>query len=145
MLGYDDTWDNDYDWAQDDNVSSSSQARVLLVDPPDGIGRHTAIQVGEYVFLTTSKTKRRGESGYIEIPEGEGGLNKTSFVNLNNRFAYNSCTTLHEIGQLSVEMGGEISNELKRLYPDIELENLSTDEDQAASSSSWRATRSQFP
>lgn len=134
MLGYDDSWDDynyddDHDWYQNDDLSSSSQVSVLLVDPPDGIGRHTAIRVGEFVFLTTSRTKRRGESGYVEIPQGEGGLDRTSFVNLNNRFDYNSCTTISEIGLLSVEMWSEISTVLRRYHPDIDLENLSTDED----------------
>ena len=127
MLGYDDSWD-DFNW-DDDYVSSSSEVSVLLVDPPDGIGRHPAIRVGEYVFLTTSQTKRRGESGYVEIPQGEGGLEKTSFVNLINKFDYNSCNTICEIGVLSVEMWNEISTELGRYHPEIDLENLSVDED----------------
>jgi len=122
-MGFEDYWDDD------DNVSFFCPPCVILVNPPDGIGRHPAIQVGEYVFLTTSQWKRRGESGYVEIPEGEGGLKRISFLNLNNRFDCNLCTTIHEIGQLSDEMWVEISNELKRLYPDIELENLSADED----------------
>ena len=134
MLGYDDSWDDfncddDYDWYQNDDLSSSSEVSVLLVDPPDGIGRHPAIRVGEYVFLTTSRTKRRGESGYVEIPQGEGGLEKTSFVNLINKFDYNSCNTICEIGVLSVEMWSEISTALGRYHPDIDLENLSVDED----------------
>ena len=134
MLGYDDSWDDfnwddDYDWYQNDDLSSSSEVSVLLVDPPDGIGRHPAIRVGEYVFLTTSQTKRRGESGYVEIPQGEGGLEKTSFVNLINKFDYNSCNTICEIGVLSVEMWNEISTELGRYHPEIDLENLSVDED----------------
>jgi len=119
---------DDYDWNQNDDLSSSSQVRVLLVDPPDGIGKHTAIQVGEHVFLTTSRTKRRGETGYIEIPQGEGGLHKTSFVNLNIRFDSNLCTTLREIGRLSIEMWREISIVLKRYHPDI-VENLPADEE----------------
>jgi hypothetical protein len=134
MLGYDDIWDDSnwddhYDWYQNDDLSSSSEVSVLLVDPPDGIGLHPAIRVGEYVFLTTSRTKRRGESGYVEIPQGEGGLEKTSFVNLINKFDYNSCNTIREIGVLSVEMWNEISTELGRYHPDIDLENLSVDED----------------
>jgi hypothetical protein len=134
MLGYDDIWDDSnwddhYDWYQNDDLSSSSEVSVLLVDPPDGIGRHPAIRVGEYVFLTTSQTKRRGESGYVEIPQGEGGLEKTSFVNLINKFDYNSCNTICEIGVLSVEMWNEISTELGRYHPEIDLENLSVDED----------------
>ena len=134
MLGYDDIWDDSnwddhYDWYQNDDLSSSSEVSVLLVDPPDGIGRHPAIRVGEYVFLTTSQTKRRGESGYVEIPQGEGGLEKTSFVNLINKFDYNSCNTICEIGVLSVEMWTEISTVLGRYHPDIDLENLSVDED----------------
>ena len=134
MLGYDDSWDDfnwddDYDWYQNDDLSSSSEVRVLLVDPPDGIGRHPAIRVGEHLFLTTSQTKRRGESGYVEIPQGEGGLEKTSFVNLINKFDYNCCNTICEIGVLSVEMWTEISTVLGRYHPDIDLENLSVDED----------------
>jgi hypothetical protein len=134
MLGYDDIWDDSnwddhYDWYQNDDLSSSSEVSVLLVDPPDGIGRHPAIRVGEYVFLTTSQTKRRGESGYVEMPQGEGGLEKTSFVNLINKFDYNSCNTICEIGVLSVEMWNEISTELGRYHPEIDLENLSVDED----------------
>ena len=27
----------------------------------------------------------RGESGYVELPQGEGGLERTSFVNLKNK------------------------------------------------------------
>ena len=134
MLGYDDIWDDSnwddhYDWHPNDDLSSSSEVSVLLVDPPDGIGRHPAIRVGEYVFLTTSQTKRRGESGYVEIPQGEGGLEKTSFVNLINKFDYNSCNTICEIGVLSVEMWSEISTVLGLYHPDIDLENLSVDED----------------
>ena len=134
MLRYDDSWDDfnwddDYDWYQNDDLSSSSEVSVLLVDPLNGIGRHPAIRVGEHLFLTTSQTKRRGESGYVEIPQGEGGLEKTSFVNLNEKWDYNSCNTICEIGVLSVEMWSEISTVLGRYHPDIDLENLSVDED----------------
>ncbi|MAE79318.1 MAG: hypothetical protein CL967_06095 [Euryarchaeota archaeon] len=133
-MGYDDgwddyNWDDDYDWYQDDDLSSSSGVSVLLVDPPDGIGRHPAIRVGEYLFLTTSQTKRRGESGYVELPQGEGGLERTSFVNLNKKFDYNSCNTICEIGELSLELWNEISTVLERYHPDIDLDNLSLDED----------------
>ena len=136
MLEYDDdeewgdyNWGNDDYWYQNDDLSSSSGVSVLLVDPPGGIGRHPAIRVGEYLFLTTSQMKRRGESGYVELPQGEGGLEKTSFVNLNNKFDYNSCNTICEIGELSVEMWNEISTVLERYHPDIDLENLSLDEE----------------
>jgi hypothetical protein len=46
-----------------------------------------------------------------------------------NKFDYNSCNTICEIGVLSVEMWNEISTELGRYHPEIDLENLSVDED----------------
>jgi hypothetical protein len=128
-IGFEDYWDEDSNWDYDDNLSSPSGVKVLFVDPGGGIGRHPGIEIQGVVFLMTSQQKRRGESGYIEIPEGEGGLKQTSFVNLNERFGYDSCTIQFDLDYLSVEITDEIYSELNRLHPDIVINNQSNDED----------------
>ena len=52
----------------------------------------------------------------------------TSFLNLNQRFDYESCTIICEWEDLSGEIMNEIYLELNRLHPDIVIENQSEDE-----------------
>ena len=126
-MGFEDHWE-DYSYWEEDYDTSSSGVKVLFVDPGNGINRHPAIEIQGFVFLMTSQQKRRGESGYLEIPEGEGGLKCTSFLNLNQRFDFESCMIIREWEDLSNEIMDEIYLELNRLHPDIVIDNQSEDE-----------------
>ena len=126
-MGFEDNW-GDYSYGEEDYESSLSGIKVLYVDPGNGINKHPAIEIQGFVFLMTSQQKRRDESGYLEIPEGEGGLKCTSFLNLNQRFDYDTCTIINEWEHLYSEIMDEIYLALNRLHPDIVIENQSEDE-----------------
>ena len=125
-MGFDDPWDDYPYW---NNDISSSGVKVLFVDPGNGINKHPAIRIQEYIFLMTSQRKRRDEPGYLEIPEGDGGLDRTSFLNLNQRFDFESCTIIGEWRELSIETMDKVYDELERLHPDIEIVNRNHDDD----------------
>jgi hypothetical protein len=125
-MGFNDHWDDYSYWDEDDDTSSEG-IKVLFVDPGNGINRHPAIEIQGFVFLMTSQRKRKGEPGYLEIPEGEGGLRYTSFLNLNQRFEYDSCTIICEWECLSSEIMDEIYVEVNRLHPDIAIQNQTED------------------
>ena len=124
-MGFDDSWNENPCWSYENDSSSSSGVRVQFVDPGGGIGMHPAIDINGIIFLMTSNQKRRGEAGYIEIPEGEGGLQQTSFLNLNERFDYDSCTIKFPLEYLSTEIMNEIYPELNRLHSDLAIDNQS--------------------
>jgi len=113
----------------DDESSSNSGIKVQFVDPGDGIGTHPGIELNGFIFLMTSNQKRRGVPGYIEISAGEGGLNQTSFLDLNRRFKIDSCTIQFDLEYLSTEVMDEIYPELNRLHSDILIDNPSNDVD----------------
>lgn len=113
----------------DDDSSSHSEVKILFLVPGNGVEKHPAIEVQGYVFLFTSVQKRRGEFGYLEVSQGEGGLKCTSYLNLNVRFDLKSCTILCEWGNLSNEIMDEIYAELNRLHSDIIIDNPSNEED----------------
>ena len=126
-MGFNDHWD-DYSYWEGYDDTPLSGVKVLFVDPGNGIGEHPAIEIQGIVFLMTSQQKRRDESGYLEIPAGEGGLKYTSFLNLNQRFDFESCKLISEWDDLSNEIVDEIYLELNRLHPDIVIDNRSEDE-----------------
>ena len=113
----------------DDESSSNSGIKVQFVDPGDGIGTHPGIELNGFIFLMTSNQKRRGVPGYIEISAGEGGLNQTSFLDLNRRFEIDSCTIQFDLEYLSTEVMDEIYPELNRLHSDIIIDNQSNKKD----------------
>jgi hypothetical protein len=113
----------------DDDLSSHSEVKVLFLVPGNGIEKHPAIEVQGSVYLFTSVQKRRGEFGYLEVPEGEGGLKCTSFLNIKDRFDLESCTILCEWEYLSNEIMDEIYSELNRLHSDLAIENQSNEYD----------------
>ena len=66
----------------------------LIINIPFRFGCHPGIIIGKtsYALLVACCTTRRyaefGEENYVEIPEGEGGINHDSFVNCRQVFDF---------------------------------------------------------
>jgi hypothetical protein len=110
----DDYWDDDY-WDDDFCDEEAPSIGVFFANIPE-VGLHPVIINGSNVFTMTSRTKRRGDPKYFEIEKGDGGLNKTSFLNLEERHEKGICAIQFSMGLLSVETSSEIIDKINRLH-----------------------------
>jgi hypothetical protein len=127
---WDDLYNSSWDEQYDDHHESDYISTFPITYTKFEFGEHPSIIVGDFVFCITSQSKRYGQLGYLELPQGEGGLYKTSYLNLNERYSLSSCTVKYELGCISTEMWDSISHELSKRYPDLDFDGYQSEIDE---------------